>query len=315
MKRYLSIILCFVLTITFLSGCNQKPTDVRIVSVENSAATALAHIFEQSEGSNNYISTVVNLPNRVRTLMYDGECDVAVIPIETATVIYRRKNPEVKILAGISVGGFELVSTRTISDLSELKNQTIYLTERSTLMESLLKYAVSLYDIDPFEDISFEYASDKSQLKKMLDNNEATFALFSSADATALKSDLENIVTYNLTDELAKKLKNPSVISYCVVATNDFIDDNPKAVKKMLEDIENSIKSSSNTTNTVSLAKKHNLLTDDFYNEDFLVSCKAEYISGEKMKEKLTAYYSLLKKIKASSIGSSQPNDDFYFIP
>lgn len=303
--------LCLVLTVTTFSSCKFAPTDVRILSVENSAASAISHIFELTENKNNYISSAVNLPNRVRTLIADGECDVAVIPIETATALYRAKNPEIKILAGISVGGFELIANKSIKDFSELKEQTIYLTERSSIMESLLKYAISLYNVNPFKEVKISYVADTTKLKKLLEDNTASFALVTSADKAKIAP--KNTFSYNLTDVLSQKLKNPSIINYCVIATKDFVDKNSRVIKQLLKDIENSVKNSSNAEETLKIAKKHNLLTDDFYDEEFLKSCKPQYISGKKLKEKLSAYYNLLKKIKASSTGTSFPEDDFYY--
>ena len=315
MKRFLLLILCTTLLITVFSGCSNTPTDVRILNTHNSAAVALAHMLEPDENAkNNYISTVVNLPSRAQTLFINDECDVAVAPCETATALYHSKNPEIKILAGISVGGFELASTKSIKDFSELKNQTIYVTERGTLMEHILKYAASLYNVNPFEEIKIEFASDNIELEQMLKDNEATFALLSSAQASMLKANNLNLTTYNLTDVLSKKLKKPSIINYCVVATNKFIKENAKAVEVLIKDIESSINNSSDVSKTLSLAKKHGLITDDFFDEDFLTSCKIDFISGEEMKKKSMAYYELLGKIKAFSTGSSKLKDDFYYV-
>ena len=275
-------------------------------------ATAMKNGDENAK--NNYISTVVNLPSRARTFFIDDECDVAVVPFETAVALYHSKNPEIKMLAGISVGGFELASTKSIKDFSELKNQTIYVTERGTLMEHILKYAVSLYNVNPFEEIKIEFASDNIELEQMLKDNKATFALLSSAQASMLKTKNSNLTTYNLTDVLSKKLKKPSIINYCVVATSEFIKNNTKTVENIIKDIETSIKNSSDVSKTLSLAKKHGIITHDFYDEDFFNSCKIDFISNEEMKAKSTAYYELLNKIKATSTGSSKPKDDFYYV-
>ena len=96
MKRFLLLILCTTLLITVFSGCSNTPTDVRILNTHNSAAVALAHMLEPDENAkNNYISTVVNLPSRAQTLFINDECDVAVVPFETATALYHSKNPEI----------------------------------------------------------------------------------------------------------------------------------------------------------------------------------------------------------------------------
>ena len=229
------------------------------------------------------------------------------------STFYKKAEPKIKVLAGISVGGLELVATRSIKDLSELKGQTVYLTERGTLVELLLKYLVNLYGIDPFNELSFEYATDNIELINMLSENEASFALFSSADANYVKANVENLSSYNLTDEFAKKFKNPSIVDYCVIATEDFIKENPKATNQLIKDIEASVKKSSDISKTLSLAKNQKLLTRD-YTEEFLTSCKADFICGEQMQKKISAYCNLLFKIKRSLIGGEVPKDDFYYV-
>lgn len=314
MKRLLSVFLCIVLTVVFLSACNSEPTGVRVLSVENSASAALAHMLTKSENNNNYISSTVNLPNRVRNLIADGACDIAVIPVETASLIYQRVTTKIKVLAGISTGGFEFIGKEGFNDFSKLKGKTIYLTERGTIMENIFKYLIKQYGVDPFEDVSFEYASDTKQLIKMFTNNQAEYALMNSADATLLKTSTNNFVSLNITDELSKKFNNPSIITYCVVATEDFISNNPNAIDNILKDIESSVSKANTTTLTATAAKALGLLTDDIYDENFIKEYKPDYISGKSLKEKLSAYYKLIKRINSSLIANKLLKDDFYYI-
>ena len=79
----------------------------------------------------------------------------------------------------------------------------------------------------------------------MLSENTATFALFDSADADYMKANIDGIHSCNLTDVYSKKFNNPSIINYCVIATEDFVEKNPKAITQLLKDIEASVKKSS----------------------------------------------------------------------
>ncbi len=317
MRRFLAILLCLVLLITTFSGCSSKNTNIRILNVQNSASSFLSYMLEEKneDADYEYVPSVINLPNTVRSLIAEGKCDVAVLPVETAAIIRFKSAPKIKVIAGISTGGFELLSTKSITDLSELKGQKIHLTKRNTLMEHLLRYLVSLYGVNPFEEISFAYANNNSELINMLSKNEATFALFDSADADYMKAQINGIHSYNLTDEYSKKFKKPSIVNYCVVATEDFIKKNPKAIKQLLKDVEASVKKSADLKTTLTLARKHNILTRDDFSESFLKSLKAEFISGKKMKQKLSAYYKVIHKVKGSLIGNKIPNDNFYYIP
>lgn len=319
MKRLISIILCIILILSSFAGCSSKPSvpTVRIAGVMNSPSAFLSHMLEKSEGDNEYVYTSVNLPNRIRTLLTDGECDVAVIPVDTACNIYKRANPKIKVIAGISVGGFELVSSKEISSLSELKGKTVHLTERDTLMASIFEFLLERYGLAVHYDVKFEYADDMVRLKESFKNKEAEFALLTSAEATMLKAEIKGLKSYNITDELAKKFKTPSIITYCVVGTSDFIKNNPKIISTLLKDIKASVskfKKPKERVNLIELGKKHNILTDDIYGEEFLLACKPSFISGMAMKEKLTAYFEFIGKFKPSLVSKVINKNDFFCI-
>ncbi len=316
MKRFITVLLCLIIFVTTLSGCSEKTNDVRILSVENSPAATLVHMLEQenNKSANNYISSTVNLPNRVRNLIADNECDIAVVPVETAALIFKRGLTDIKVLAGISTGGFELVTTETITDFSELKGKTIYLTDRDTIKEGVFKYLLSQYGVNPFDEVTFNYASDTKQLEENILKNEISFALLTSADAAYIKNTIKNITAFNITDKLNEKFKNPSIVTYCVIGKTDFVNQNPKAIEQLLKDMEESVLKSTDLSATVTTAKKYGFLTDDYFNEDFITACKADFVSGEAMKKKFSAYFKMLTKISSSLIGEKAPNDDFYFI-
>lgn len=66
---------------------------------------------------------------------------------------------------------------------------------------------------------------------------------------------------------------------------------------------------------TLEVAKKHKLITDDIYDEEFLSSLKLQYITGEAMKAKISAYYKTLRKIKPSVSSGIINKDDVFYIP
>ena len=314
MKRFFVFILCLFLLISCFAGCSKKLEVVRITGVMNSPYAQLSHMLEKKEGNIIYESTAVNLPNRIRTIMSDDECDVAVVPLETACSIYNKAYPKVKILAGISVGGFELISTEIIEDFSKLKGKTIYLTEHNAIMEDLLDYLLKLYGINKHSDVTFSYVDSIDMLQENFKNKVTDFALLSSNEAAQIKSEIK-VNTYNITDELTKKFKNPSIITYCVIATTKFIDENPKELKILLQDIEASVSKSTDFENTIKLAKKHSILTDNIYGKDFLSELKPNFISGKEMQKKLTAYFKLINRINPLMVSNVIDKDDIFYIP
>ena len=300
--------------LSLLAGCKKSPPAARIAVVTNSASAPLAHILQKEKSGFVYSLTAVNLPNRARQLLADDECDVAVVPIETASILYKRANPKIKVIAGISIGGFELVSTKELADLSELKDGIVQTTERDTLMGNIFEYLLRLYDLNMPNDVSFNYADSLIAIQAALKDQTASYALLTSAEAALVKANVSGLKSYNLTDELAKKFKNPSIINYCVVATTSFINKKPKVLEQLITDIEAAYSADVKPADTIELAKKHELITNDACDEAFLASCKLKFISGGALKSKLTAYFKMLGKIKPSVANKIIDKDDFFYI-
>jgi ABC-type nitrate/sulfonate/bicarbonate transport system substrate-binding protein len=314
MKRFFLVVLCFILMFSTLAGCKKSIPTVRIASVTNTAGAPLAHILEKTKNGFAYSSKPVNLPNRARQAIADGECDIAIVPIDTASALYKRAEPEIKILAGVSVGGFELVATEELASLENLKGGSVYISARDTLMGDVFSYLLEQYKLYMPNDVSFNYADSLTAIQSAFKNNKAKFALLTSAEAALIKTNISGLKSYNITDELAKKFNKPSIINYCIIATTNFINKNPEMLKETLKDIESAFSKNTKTADTITLAKKHGLITDDAYGEEFLNSCKIDYISGEAMKTKFNAYFKTLRKIKPSVASKMIDKDDLFYI-
>lgn len=316
MKRILSVFLCLSVILATLSGCT--PTNMRILCIENSPASVIAHMTTENNADKsgiNYVISTVNLASRVQTLMADDECDIAIVPTETAQSIYRKGIVPIQVLAGISVGGFELITTENISSLSEIKGKKIFLTERGTIMEKIFKYLLKLNGLDPTEDIAIDYTEDTLQLSNQFKEKEISFALVKSEDAAVIKAQNEYVTSYNITDELSKKLKKPSIVTYCVIAKTDFIEKNEKEIDIMITDIQNSVLyAADNKKKLGKSAKEQNLITLDVDTEILLNEFKPDFIAGENMQKKLSAYFKFLTKVDTSLSKNSIPNNSFYYI-
>lgn len=318
MKRILSALVSLAVILVTLSGCSSKPTNIRILCIENSPASVITDMITNNDTGKsgvNYVISTVNLASRVQSLMLDDECDVAILPIETAQAIYRKKSVSIQVLAGISVGGFELITSENISALSEIKGKEIFLTERGTLMEKIFKHLIKLNGLNPNEDITLNYASDATQLSNQFAKKEVSFALVKSEDAALVKAQNEYINSYNITDELSKKLKKPSIVTYCVIAKKDFIESNQKEIDVMITDIQNSVTSVKDDRKKAGKsAKEQNLITLDVDTEILLNEFKPDFIAGEDMQKKFTAYFNFLTNVDSSLSEKSIPDDSFYYI-
>lgn len=315
MKKIVAVFLVISLIVCLLGGCSAgKVTEMRVLTIENSAGIAIADMLEQyanTKKGNVYLPVTVNLVSRVNGMFMDDECDVAVIPADAAAVLYRKRGG-FKVIAGISSGGFEILSNNgELQSISDLKGKEIFLTERDKLSENLLEYVLSKNNIEK-SDVVISYSTNVKHIIKDFNANTVNYALLDAAGTAEVKAAIGDIKSINLTDEW-NKVSNKQMVNYCVVTTDEFLNKNKKAIDRLITDIESSVKAASDTKKTGDLAIERNLITDVNYASDIINTSKLKFLKGKELKTTLSDYYGVLKGIKPFLVGNELPADDFYY--
>lgn len=315
MKKIVAVFLVISLIVCLLGGCSEgKVTEIRVLTIENSAGIAIADMLEQyanTKKGNVYLPVTVNLVSRVNGMFMDDECDVAVIPADAAAVLYRKRGG-LKVIAGVSSGGFEILSNNgELQSISDLKGKEIFLTERDKLSENLLEYVLSKNNIEK-SDVVISYSTNVKHIIKDFNANTVNYALLDAAGTAEVKAAIGNIKSINLTDEW-NKVSNKQMVNYCVVTTDEFLNKNKKAIDRLITDIESSVKAASDTKKTGDLAIERKLITDVNYASDIINTSKLKFIKGKELKTTLSDYYGVLKGIKPFLVGNELPADDFYY--
>lgn len=320
MKRFLSILLVFCLSILALSGCSEKePQKVKIVAVKNTSSLTVAPLLEnssQEEKEFSYDLNIVDVQSRVAYLMSKNECHIAFVSPETAAVIYRKTGGKIKILSTISTGGYEIISNNgALTDVTALKGKEIYLLQRDKTEENLFEYILTQKGLDPKKDVKIQYSNSAKQLIDSIKKGNIQYALLNLEDGAEVKSAVDSVKSLNLTDVWNKTEGTVPMTSFCAITTNKFINENPKIIETFMKELEESVKfAASNSDKTIELAKKYKLLTVENAESSIYENSKIGYLSGEKMQTSLNAYYGVLKKIKPELIGKNIPDSRIYYI-
>ena len=318
MKKFISILLSLLLILSIFSACSeQEPKQLRIVSVQDSACIALADMIEKNANSQNeynYISTVTNLPSMANKLLTDGDCDIAFVPADMASVMYKKTKGAVTVLAAISNLDYQIVSTGELNSIADLKGTEINLLDRDRLDENLLEYTLEANSVSADEYKITYKAPGVKQLAKEIKAGRVGTALLNAIGAAELLTLEPGLKTLSLNDEW-NKISNVPAIGYCAVVSNEFLAENEEAVETFIKNLESSLKAAGNKIQTLKLAKELGLLTNENYGEFIYNNANFNFLKGEQMKTALKNYYAVLKTKKAALIGTNLPDDIFYYIP
>ena len=115
--------------------------------------------------------------------------------------------------------------------------------------------------------------------------------------------------------EWEKITQDSALMMGCVVVRTEFLEQNPAAVKKFMEEYEASVNAVSDLEKTASLCEKFEIIPAAAVAKKAIPNCHIAFTAGEEMKADLGGYFKVLFEANPKSIGGALPDDNFYYIP
>ena len=201
----------------------------------------------------------------------------------------------------------------TIKSVADLKGKTIYSTGKGQNPEYILNYILNKNGINPATDVTINFVS-SDDLKAKLISGEAEIAMAPEPLATAVmvqNKQLNRALSIN--DEWSK-VSDTELMMGCVIALDSYVEANPKAIEKFLEEYEASIKfATTNIDETATYCEKYGIAPKAAIAKKSIPICNLCYVTGTDMKTNVNGYYSVLFDADPTSIGGKLPADDLYY--
>ena len=121
----------------------------------------------------------------------------------------------------------------------------------------------------------------------------------------------------NLSEEwVALCGEDVQAVGSCVVATRDFVNNNPDEIEKLLDDIRTATAffSEDNSTRAAEMLVKNNFYNDAAVAETAISDCGTVCITGKEMRTLVNLNVSALYTADPASTGGSLPDDGFCYI-
>ncbi len=334
MKKLLAILLTLTLVFSLAACSNNNtsstpsdvesepqytPVDMSVAYMTGPTGIGMAKLNADSDAkltANNYTFTVAAAATDILPKFIKGEIDIASVPTNVAATLYNNEKikGKVRMLAVNTNGVLSILEKgETIKSVADLKGKTIYSTGKGQNPEYILNYILTENGIDPAKDVTINFVS-SDDLKAKLISGEAEIAMAPEPLATAVmvqNTSLNRVLSIN--DEWSK-VSDTTLMMGCVIALDSYINENPKAVEKFLEEYEASIKfATTNIDEVATYCETYGIAPKAAIAKKSIPTCNLCFVTGNDMKTNVNGYFNVLFNADPTSIGGKLPADDLYY--
>ena len=333
MKKLLALLLALVMVLA-LTACGKQaaeetgedssaagetaaqPTTLRVAALKGPTAMGMVKLMSDSENndtaSNAYTFTLAGAADEITPKLIKGELDIACVPANLGAVLYNNTKGAVQVLAVNTLGVLYIVENGdSVQSVEDLSGKTIYAAGKGSTPEYALQHILDAYHVDA----TVEWKSEHAECVAAVTADPNAVALLPQPFVSAAQAGNKDIRIALDLNELWSGLENGStLITGCVVARKDFIDQNPDAVKLFMEQYKASVDYvNANTDDAASLIEHFDILKASVA-KMALPYCNIVFISGADMKTRLSGYLSVLCDQNADAVGGTLPDDAYYYV-
>ncbi len=270
---------------------------------------------EKGTANADYKLTLAGAPDVLQAALINNELDMAALPTNVAAVLNKKTEGKVQILAVNTLGVIYLMSADdTIKTVSDLKGKTILSAGKGTTTEYVLNYILGENGLTVDTDVYVEYASEHAEVISKAKSGGYEVILLPEPFVTQMKGqDAGFKVVLDLTKEW-KALGGGELTMGCIAVRKAFLDENPEAVKAFLKDYEASVNAvNADPENAGVIIEKFDIAKAAVASKA-IPNCNITLMTGEEMKNNVSAYLKVLFDTDPKAVGGALPADGFYAV-
>lgn len=340
MKKLLCVLCTLSLSASMLAGCGgaqgetpnnnadkpetaAQPADIEIMALKGPTGMGLVQFMHEAEVGNltdeNYHFTIAAAPDEIIPKLSTGEVQIAAVPANLASVLYRNTEGGIQTLAINTLGVLYMIENgETVQSIADLRGKTIYASGKNSTPEYALNYILEQNGIDPTKDVTIEWKNEHTECLAALMANENSIAMLPQPFVTTAQMKNESVrVALDLTaewDKLQAGNKTPSaMVTGVVVARKKFVEENPEAVSNFMDHYKDSVDFvNKNVADAAKLVGQYDIVPEKVA-EQAIPKSNIVFLEGSQMKDKLSGYLAVLMEQNPKAVGGELPDDAFYY--
>ena len=317
MKKLLALALALVTAFSVTACAPKEKTAVNVYTIAGPTGVGMVKLMKDNEDQNtknNYTFSVESSPEAVVSKIINGEADIAAVPTNLASTLYKKTEKKVEILAVNTLGVLYILENGdTVTDINSLKGKTIYSTGEGANPEYILKYILEKNGI--LNDVKIEFLAENEELAAKMISGDVKLAMVPQPTATSIMLKNDAVKSkLDVTAEWEKAAGTNNLMMGGVIVRKEFLEQNEQAVKDFMEEYEASINYvNSNVDDTAALCETYKIVPSAALAKAAIPQCNVTFISGEDMKTGLSSYLQVLYDADKTSVGGELPDDGFYY--
>lgn len=342
--KVISLVLSLTLIVIAFAACgkgNENPSEsqseistdnvvnapklkIRFATLKGPTGIGAVELMKANQDGTSYHQydfQVLNAPDAAVAAMTSGQADVAAVPINLASSLYKATNGNIQVLAVNTLGVLYIMENGdSIQSFADLKGKTIGATGKGATPQYVLEYLLKANGIDPEKDVTIEYKSEHAELATLLASGKIDIAMLPEPNVTSVKMQNKDLrVALNLTEEwetVAKKegKTDSSLVQGVIIAKKDFVEANKDAVAAFLNEYKKSIDYvNGNVDDAAQLVETFEIIPKAAIAKNAIPNCNITFIEGERMKSLVQDNLTVLFNANPKAVGGALPNEDFYF--
>ena len=298
-------------------------TPVRLMALKGPTGMGLAALLHNNEaGEGNRVKYEAELVtseeiSNVAAAIAKGDCDIAAVPINLASTLYKKTEGKVQTIAANTKGVlYMLENGETVKSVEDLKGKTIYATGQGATPEYILRYVLRENGIDPDADVTLNFVASHEELASFLASDVYAIGMLPEPNVTAVLTKNPSFrVALDMTEEWNKVAGDGNeLVQGVFVARSAFIQEHPQVVAAFLKDYDDSQKlvNTDPATGAAYIAEA-GILPSAAVAEKAIPGCNIVCLTGEEMKASVGKCLSVLFEAAPASVGGELPGDAFYY--
>lgn len=295
-------------------------TIIRVASLKGPTSLGLLFLMdkaEKGETSNTYEFRMATGADEILPLMVKGDLDIALIPANVASILYHKTQGGVEVIDINTLGVLYMVSGEDgLTELTDLKGKTIYLTGKGTTPDYVLQYLLTANGMS-VDDVTLEYKSEATEVASVLAEDPTAIGLLPQPFVTAacMQNDALKVI-FDLNEEWNKiqGVSGSSMVTGVTVVRKEFLTEHEDAVKSFMEEHKASAEAiNADPATGAALAVKAQIVAKEPIAQKAIPGCNITYMDKADMKQALSGYLDVLFHQDSLSIGGGLPESDFYY--
>ena len=299
MKRFISILVCLMMLLTFAYAEGNTYT---LVCPSGAPAVCVAKLAEQNPDQYRFIQA-----DLIAAEFSNKEADFIIAPINAGAKLYKAGKSTYVLAAVVTQGNLVFASQRENFTMDDIVAQKVTLFGENTINASVALYVLQEKGIVPAE---IEYLAAAAETQALLMTDAEAIVLTAEPAVTAAKFKNEKITSIPLIEELNQLTARTGYAQAGLFIKAETLEADLEGVKAYLEQVKANIgEVSSDLEGTAKAAAALEILPNEKVATAAIPNCGITWIDGEDAKElvKFTA------GIDLKQFGGEVPADEFYY--